>query len=144
MWLDWSLKGTSWEHGFPESIAGCVGVTTGSSSLDAAPRSLILNYTHGTTAIVHGNELRAIRRTKLKLTQAQLGERLGVTVTSVARWERNERTMSAIADRFVRVLAALRTAGPFALVARVEQLLAPPKRIQPKSPSRRRKTQQRG
>jgi transcriptional regulator with XRE-family HTH domain len=75
---------------------------------------------------VTGDHLRHLRRTKLKLTQVQLAQRLGVTVTSVARWERDERVMSAIADRFVRVLAELQTGTSPALVARVARVLASP------------------
>jgi DNA-binding transcriptional regulator YiaG len=63
---------------------------------------------------VTGDDLRRLRRMKLKLSQAKLAKRLGVTVTTVARWERDERVMSEIADRFVRLLIGptTRTAKP--------------------------------
>ncbi len=51
-----------------------------------------------------GQELRRIRR-QLKLTQAQLAEEIGVTATSVARWEREERAISEPVARLVRLLA---------------------------------------
>jgi len=38
---------------------------------------------------MQGEELRRLRK-RMKLTQRQLGQRLGVTDNTVARWERNE------------------------------------------------------
>jgi transcriptional regulator with XRE-family HTH domain len=76
---------------------------------------------------------------KLKLSQAKLAKRLGVTVTTVARWERDERVMSEIADRFVRVLVEIQTRTPPALAARVERLLIGPTTRTAKPMSRRRK-----
>ena len=51
-----------------------------------------------------GPEVRALRR-KLGLTQAQLGEQLGVHGNSVARWERDEMAVRESAARLLRLLA---------------------------------------
>jgi transcriptional regulator with XRE-family HTH domain len=75
---------------------------------------------------------------KLKLSQAKLAKRLGVTVTTVARWERDERVMSEIADRFIRVLVEVQLRMPPALAARVGRLLTGPTRTAVPT-SRRRK-----
>jgi DNA-binding transcriptional regulator YiaG len=64
-----------------------------------------VHYTIGTIAEVSGKELRRLRQDVLDLTQAQLAERLGVTSTSVARWERGERAISEPVARLVRFLA---------------------------------------
>ena len=53
-----------------------------------------------------GDELRRLRR-RLGLTQVQLAERLGVTSTSVARWERGERAISEPVARLVRLLGEM-------------------------------------
>ncbi|WP_447979039.1 helix-turn-helix domain-containing protein [Candidatus Nitrospira bockiana] len=52
---------------------------------------------------VTGEELRR-RRKELGLTQAQLAADLGVTVTTVARWERGERGISEPIGRLVDML----------------------------------------
>lgn len=52
---------------------------------------------------VTGQELRDIRKS-LGLTQAALAERLAVTTTTLARWERNELPMRESMARFVRLL----------------------------------------
>lgn len=54
-------------------------------------------------SIVTGGELRD-RRVKARLTQAQLAERLGTTVTTVARWERGERAIAEPIARFIELL----------------------------------------
>jgi DNA-binding transcriptional regulator YiaG len=54
---------------------------------------------------VTGKELRQLRQDVLNLTQALLADRLGVTSTTVARWERGERTISEPVARLVRFLA---------------------------------------
>jgi transcriptional regulator with XRE-family HTH domain len=59
----------------------------------------------------------------LKLSQAKLAARLGVTVTSVARWERDERTIAEPVARLVRVLVEIQTKAPSDLAARVARLL---------------------
>ena len=51
-----------------------------------------------------GDELRRLRRDRLRLSQVKLAERLGTTVTTVARWERDERGISEIVARFVALL----------------------------------------
>jgi len=51
-----------------------------------------------------GDQLRQLRR-KFNLTQAQVAERMGTTVTTVARWERSERAISEPIARFVELLA---------------------------------------
>ena len=60
--------------------------------------------TIGTMPGMTGQELRAQRR-RLGLTQRLLAERVGVTSTSVARWERGERGISEPVARLVRLLA---------------------------------------
>ena len=50
-----------------------------------------------------GSELKAIRK-GLGLSQAALAEKLGVTTTSVARWERGEVPISEPMARFIRLL----------------------------------------
>ena len=52
-----------------------------------------------------GEELRRIRK-GLGLTQVQLAERLGVTSTSVARWERDEVGIGEPVARLTRLLAS--------------------------------------
>lgn len=52
-----------------------------------------------------GDEVAGIRR-GLGLTQAQLASRLGVSPGLVARWERGTVLPSAMADRYIRDLAA--------------------------------------
>jgi DNA-binding transcriptional regulator YiaG len=44
-------------------------------------------------------------RERLRLTQVALAERLGVKVTTLARWERNEVPVSELAARFLLLLA---------------------------------------
>ncbi len=51
-----------------------------------------------------GDEVRWLRK-RLKLTQAQLADRMGVTVTTLARWERGEVPVSGMAARFLLLLA---------------------------------------
>ena len=72
---------------------------------DTVSEGLKFTCTNGTAPIVTGKELRRIRTERLGLTQAGLGERIGVTPTSVARWEREERAIAEIVARFVTLLA---------------------------------------
>ena len=58
--------------------------------------------------LVIGKELRK-RRQQLGLTQAQLATDLGVTVTTVARWERGERAISEPIARLLEMLVTERT-----------------------------------
>lgn len=51
-----------------------------------------------------GPELKRLRL-QMKLTQKQLGEKLGVTENTVARWERNEMKINEPAVKLVRILA---------------------------------------
>lgn len=60
-------------------------------------------YTECTLTRVEGDELRGIRR-RLGLTQRQLAERMGVTVTSLARWERDEVPISKLVENFMLLL----------------------------------------
>jgi transcriptional regulator with XRE-family HTH domain len=90
--------------------------------------------TIGTYQAVIGDELRTLRCETLKLSQAKLAALLGVTVTSVARWERDERTIAELVARFVRVLAEIQTRAPSDLAARVSRVLATP---QTRAPARR-------
>lgn len=52
-----------------------------------------------------GKELRAIRK-RLGWTQAEFAESLGVAENTVARWERDERTIREPVARFIRAIAA--------------------------------------
>jgi transcriptional regulator with XRE-family HTH domain len=47
------------------------------------------------------------KRHQLGLTQAQLANKLGVTATAVARWERGERSVSEPVARFLTLLCQL-------------------------------------
>ena len=49
------------------------------------------------------------RRRQLGLTQRQLADRLGVTETTVARWERGERRISEPVSRLLALLTPGRT-----------------------------------
>ena len=51
-----------------------------------------------------GEELYKIRK-KLDWTQAELAEKVGVTMTTLARWERNEVGISEPAARLIKILA---------------------------------------
>ncbi len=51
-----------------------------------------------------GSEVRRIRK-RLGLTQAQLAERVGVTASSVARWEQGVLGIRESAARLLRLLA---------------------------------------
>jgi len=65
-----------------------------------------------------GDDVATIRR-GLGLTQAQLGARLGVSTGLVTRWERGTVLPGAMADRYLRDLAAHpELVGEGALVAR--------------------------
>jgi len=52
-----------------------------------------------------GAAFRRLRR-RLGLTQAALAARLGVSANAVARWEREERPISALVANFLRLLTA--------------------------------------
>jgi DNA-binding transcriptional regulator YiaG len=54
---------------------------------------------------MQGKELRAIRN-RLKLTQAQFAEQIGVTTNTVARWERDEVTIREPMARLIRTVAS--------------------------------------
>ena len=54
---------------------------------------------------MQGKELRAIRH-RLKLTQTQFAELVGVTPNTVARWERGEMTMREPAARLIQRITA--------------------------------------
>lgn len=87
-----------------------------------------------------GDELRRLRRMKLKLSQAKLGKRLGVTVTSVARWERNERPIAPLVARFVQVLTEIQRRASPDLAARVDKLLSPSGTIASARAKKRKRT----
>ena len=76
------------------------------ASLRMAPRtSLSLHYTRGIVTGVDGSVLRRLR-TRAGLTQASLAAKLGVASNTVARWERNERTITEPMARLIRVMLA--------------------------------------
>jgi len=56
---------------------------------------------------VEGDELRRIRK-RLKVTQAELGARVGVTRNTIARQERGELGIGEPLARLVRLLATIR------------------------------------
>ena len=51
-----------------------------------------------------GNQLYKIRM-RLKWTQAELAKEIGVTVTTLARWEREEVSISEPISRFIKLIA---------------------------------------
>ena len=57
-----------------------------------------------------GEEVRRIRL-RLGLTQAELGERLGVAANSVARWERGEMGIRPTAAGLLRLMAQIEKQG---------------------------------
>ena len=62
--------------------------------------ALTRRYTIGTGRLVDGATLRRLRM-RAGLTQAALAAKLGVAPNSVARWERNERTIAAPMARLI-------------------------------------------
>jgi len=60
--------------------------------------------TNGNIDYMTGEELKALR-VKLKLTQEELGQRLGVTRVTVARWEIGLRKVPELAARLVQHVA---------------------------------------
>ena len=52
---------------------------------------------------MQGKELKAIRK-RLKLTQREVAEQIGVTANTVARWERDEITIREPMARFIRAV----------------------------------------
>jgi DNA-binding transcriptional regulator YiaG len=57
---------------------------------------------------VTGKELREIRKT-LGLTQVELAAEIGVSGNTVARWERDEVSISQPVSRLLRILVGTRT-----------------------------------
>jgi len=51
-----------------------------------------------------GKEIREIRF-KLGLTQAELAHKVGVTISSVKRWENNKQSPSPLAERAIHSLS---------------------------------------
>ena len=64
--------------------------------------SLTGQYTNGIVSGVDGSELRGLRM-RPGLTQAALADRLGVAPNSVARRERDERTIAEPIARLIRM-----------------------------------------
>ncbi len=52
---------------------------------------------------LHGRELRYLRR-HMDLTQAELGELIGLSSQQVARWEKNQSNISGAAESLLRIL----------------------------------------
>ena len=63
------------------------------------------HYTKGIVLDVDGLGLRRLR-TRARLTQAALAARLGVASNTVARWERNERTITEPMTRLIQMMVA--------------------------------------
>ena len=55
--------------------------------------------------VMRGKELRAIRG-RLKLTQAEFAELVGVSANTMARWERDEMTMRERKARLIQSIDA--------------------------------------
>ncbi len=53
-----------------------------------------------------GATLRRLRL-RLKLTQVQLADRLGVSPNTIARWERDEVGISPAMEKLIRLLASM-------------------------------------
>ncbi len=66
---------------------------------------LTVDYTKGIVAPVDGVQLRGLRA-RAGLTQAALAARVGVAPNSVARWERNERTITKPMARLIQMMLA--------------------------------------
>ena len=62
------------------------------------------NVTNGNIHSMTGEDLKALR-TRLRLTQAELGKRLGVARVTVARWELGLRRVPELAARLVQHVA---------------------------------------
>lgn len=58
-------------------------------------------------ATMTGSELRRLRH-GLGLTQAQMGERIGVTQNTVARWERGEVGIGEPQARLIRLIVRMK------------------------------------
>lgn len=59
---------------------------------------------------LNGKEVRFLRK-ELELTQAQLGDLLGASSQSVARWEKDETDMPGAAELLLRVIFVQHTGG---------------------------------
>ena len=78
-----------------------------SASLDNTLESgegLTQDVTNGNIHSMTGEELKTLR-TRLRLTQAELGKRLGVARVTVARWELGLRRVPELAARLVQHVA---------------------------------------
>ena len=106
---------TNWpdEVNFPrcgsESTSAYTSQTSASGWHSITRRGLTRLYTQCTVRLtqgktVTGKELRGIRK-RLGLTQVALAERLAVTSTTVARWERDEVPIREPMARLIRLLA---------------------------------------
>lgn len=60
-------------------------------------------YTNGIVEAMEGSALRRLRM-RAGLTQAALAAKLGVAPNSVARWERDERTIAEPMTRLIRMM----------------------------------------
>jgi transcriptional regulator with XRE-family HTH domain len=60
---------------------------------------------------VTGDELRRLRQ-RLRLTQAELAERVGVSANTVARWERDEVTIRPPMAKLIEIVARTETPKP--------------------------------
>jgi DNA-binding transcriptional regulator YiaG len=59
---------------------------------------------------MQGKELKAIRK-RLKLTQRQVADQIGVTTNTVARWERDEITIREPMARLIRTVTSATKRG---------------------------------
>jgi len=84
-------------------VPGCGYPTCG--SCEPCPAAPVID----TNGIMTGAELRGIRE-RLGLTQAAFGELVGVRRNTVARWEREERSINEPVARLIERLAAERGA----------------------------------
>jgi len=80
-------------------------MTFGSGSCGTKKRNLTTDYPLRIVQGVKGSEVRQLRK-QLRLTQAQLAERVGVTASSVARWEQGVLGIRESAARLIRLLAS--------------------------------------
>lgn len=69
---------------------------------------LTINYTPCIVLIVLGRELRIIRE-KLRLTQAEIADRLGVSPNTVARWERDEVRITPPMEKLIRLISKMKS-----------------------------------
>ena len=81
-----------------------------SLSAGTKKKPLTPDYASRIMPMVTAQDVKKIRK-RLSLTQAQLAERVGVTASSVARWEQGVMGIRESAARLLRLVAETETKG---------------------------------